>query len=221
VVWWSCLPIRLPDYRTTRLTPRVTFLRLLRLYLQQPHQTLPVTTPKQTAFLAAYDACHDAFLRYATTVAFGKCDVRDLVQDVLLTAFQNFERIEEGKLLRYLLRAARNRSISLGRKRRCKVEDLEEQSLERLRAKGATADDLLNVEALYRALHRLPEKQRNALILFEINGFSIREVASLQACSEASVKMKLSRGRKRLRELLTDTPRSYGQVLLSAKSILL
>ena len=176
---------------------------------------------KQTIFLAAYADCHDAFLRYCTTVAFGKCDVRDLVQDVMLSAFQHFDGIGEGKLLHYLIRAARNRSISLGRARRCKVEVLEEQSLERLRSKGASAETLLDVEALYRALNRLPEKQRNAVVLFEINGFSVREIAGMQGSSEASVKMKLSRGRKRLRELLTDTPRDFGRLVMSAKTILL
>lgn len=181
---------------------------------------LPVPTEKQQKFLTAYAPCHDRFLRYCTTVAFGKCDVQDLVQDVMLTAFKHHEGIEEGKLLHYLIRAARNRAISLGRGRRSNVA-LTEQSVARLRAKGAPADTLLETEALYQALHQLPEKQRNALILFEINGFSIREVASLQQCSEASVKMKLNRGRKRLRELLTDHPRNLGRLLASAKSILL
>ncbi len=177
-------------------------------------------TEQQQQFLRAYAPCHDRFLRYCTTVAFGKCDVQDLVQDVMLTAFKHFSGIEEGKLLHYLIRAARNRAISLGRGRRNKVA-LTEQSVARLRAKGATADVMLDTQDLYRALHQLPEKQRNALILFELNGFSIREVAMLQQCSEASVKMKLSRGRKQLRHLLTDTPRNLGQLLASAKTILL
>jgi RNA polymerase sigma-70 factor (ECF subfamily) len=59
------------------------------------------------------------------------------------------------------------------------------------------------------------------VILFEINGFSVREIAGMQGSSEASVKMKLSRARKRLRELLTDSPRNYGQLIMSAKTILL
>lgn len=180
-----------------------------------------VPNEKQTIFLAAYADCHEPFVRYCTTVAFGKCDVRDLVQDVMLSTFQHFDGIEEGKLLHYMIRAARNRSISLGRARRFKAVDLEEQSLERLRSKGASAETLLDVEALYRALNRLPEKQRNAVVLFEINGFSVREIAGMQGSSEASVKMKLSRGRKRLRELLTDSPRDFGKLVMSAKTILL
>lgn len=200
---------------------RVTFWHLVRLLKRTTLFYATVPTEKQTIFLAAYADCHDAFLRYCTTVAFGKCDVCDLVQDVMLSAFKHFDGIEEGKLLHYLIRAARNRSISLGRGRRYKVEVLEEQCLERLQSKGASAETILDVEALYRALHQLPEKQRNAVVLFEINGFSVREIAGMQGSSEASVKMKLSRGRKQLKALLTDRPRNLGQVLLTAKTILL
>jgi len=193
----------------------------VRLYHRTTLFYATVPNEKQTIFLAAYADCHEPFLRYCTTVAFGKCDVNDLVQDVMLSTFQHFDRIEKGKLLNYMIRAARNRSISLGRARRFKAVDFEEQSLERLRSKGASAETLLDVEALYRALNRLPEKQRNAVVLFEINGFSVREIAGMQGSSEASVKMKLSRGRKRLRELLTDTPRDFGKLVMSAKTILL
>jgi hypothetical protein len=75
----------------------------------QPYFT-NVPNEKQTIFLAAYADCHDAFLRYCTTVAFGKCDVRDLVQDVMVSTFQHFDGIEAGKLLNYMIRAARNRT---------------------------------------------------------------------------------------------------------------
>lgn len=186
-------------------------------------------TAKQQRFLAAYAECHVAFQRYASTVAFGKCDVADLTQDVMLSAFKHFDGIAEGKLLHYLIRAARNRSISLGRNasshfsgrgRGCD-EPFGEQCLQRLRARGAAPDALLETEALYRALHQLPDKQRNAVVLFELNGFSVREVAGLQGCSEASVKMKLSRGRRRLCELLVREERSLTRLLSSAKTLLL
>lgn len=186
-----------------------------------PINSFILATPQQRAFLAAYAPCHDAFLRYCTTVAYGKCDVEDLVQDVMLTAFKHFAGIEPGKLLHYLIRAARNRSISLGRGRRCKPEELREQCMARLQAKGASADAAFETEALYRALHRLPEAQRNAVVLFEINGFSLREIAGLQQCSEASVKMKLSRARKRLRQLLTEPARDLRHLMMTAKTIAL
>lgn len=178
---------------------------------------------KQKAFMEAYKSCHQPFMRYCSAMAFGKMDVEDLVQDVLLSAYHHFETIQDkDKFLHYLIRAARNRSISILRKRKQKTEWVEKHK-QHLLAKGVAADTLLDIQLLYQAIQRLPERQASALILFEINGFSMKEIAEIQNTSAAAVKMKVSRGRKRLRSILTD--RVSGQnvnVLLSAlKSIAL
>ena len=58
---------------------------------------------------------------------------------------------------------------------------------------------------LYQALATLPLKQRAALLLFEIGGFSIKEIAGIQkARSQSTVKSRLSRARQKLREALTE-----------------
>lgn len=65
---------------------------------------------KQLAFLEAYESCHEPFLRYCSALVYGKMDVEDLVQDVLLSAYQHFDKIEKKhQLLHYLIRAARNK----------------------------------------------------------------------------------------------------------------
>lgn len=55
---------------------------------------------------------------------------------------------------------------------------------------------------LYQALDTLPEKQREAIIMFEILGFSMKEIAHIQGRSEISVKVSISRGRKLLAKRL-------------------
>ena len=47
---------------------------------------------KQQAFLQAYQACHDPFVRYCSALAYGRMDAEDLVQDVLLSAYKHFEK---------------------------------------------------------------------------------------------------------------------------------
>ncbi|NJL76873.1 MAG: RNA polymerase sigma factor [Saprospiraceae bacterium] len=160
---------------------------------------------KQVEFMEAYAYCHEPFLRYCSALAFGKMDTEDLVQDVLMSAFQHFERIKDkNKLLHYLIRAARNKTVSNWRKRRFQVELLESHT-NRLIDSGVDADLVFDIERLYLALARLPEKQRHAIILFEISGFSIKEIADLQDSTEGAIKTKISRGRKRLASLLADT----------------
>lgn len=54
------------------------------------------------------------------------------------------------------------------------------------------------------ALARLPEKQRAAVVLFYYADASLRDIAERTGASQLSVRVNLSRGRKRLKELLGD-----------------
>lgn len=58
---------------------------------------------------------------------------------------------------------------------------------------------------LYQALATLSPKQRAALLLFELGGFTVEEIARIQgATSISAVKSRLSRARKKLRHMLTE-----------------
>ena len=154
--------------------------------------------------MKAYEACHEPFLRYCSALAYGKMDVEDLVQEVLAAAYHRFEKIEnKDQLLHYLVRAARNKSISIWRKQRHQ-ESLSELHAERLSAQGLSPDTVLDIQMLYRILDKLPTKQRDALVLFEISGFSMKEIAELQGSTEGAVKTKISRGRQKLKQLMED-----------------
>ena len=182
-----------------------------------------LSNKKQKLFMSAYEHCHQPFMRYCSALAFGKMDVEDLVQDVLLSAYNHFNTIKDkDKLLHYLIRAARNRSISIIRKKKQKTEWVEKHK-EHLVSKGVTPDVLLDIQLLYLALKKLPEEQANAVILFEINGFSMKEIAQLQNTTVAAIKMKVSRGRKRLKRiLLDDVPtKNINKLLTIVKSIAL
>jgi RNA polymerase sigma factor (sigma-70 family) len=56
---------------------------------------------------------------------------------------------------------------------------------------------------LHLALSQLPVAQKECVILFEISGFKIKEIAEIQSVSEDAVKQRLKRGRERLQEILT------------------
>jgi len=159
---------------------------------------------KQNEFMKAYDACHDRFLRYCSSLAYGKMDVQDLIQDVLVSAYHKFEKIEnKDQLLHYLIRAARNKSISIWRKQKPQTE-LTQLHADRLADQGVKPETVLDIQLLYRMLDKLPSKQKDALVLFEINGFSMKEIAEIQGSNEGAIKTKISRGRKKLAALMKD-----------------
>ena len=55
---------------------------------------------------------------------------------------------------------------------------------------------------LYQALSELSDVQQEAIILFEITGFSIKEIMKIQEASESAVKQRLKRGRENLVSIL-------------------
>ena len=58
-------------------------------------------------------------------------------------------------------------------------------------------------QRLVAALARLKKKERTSLLLFEIGGFSIKEITKIQQeKSESAVKSRLSRTRKKLKEFM-------------------
>lgn len=54
------------------------------------------------------------------------------------------------------------------------------------------------------AIRALDEKQRLCVLLHYIEGYSVREVAQMLGITESAVKLRLMRGRKRLKELLSE-----------------
>jgi RNA polymerase sigma-70 factor (ECF subfamily) len=65
---------------------------------------------------------------------------------------------------------------------------------------GALEDRRAGALRMQSALQALPPEQREAVVLFEVDGFSIDEIAAMQRSSVTAVKTRLVRGRQRLRQ---------------------
>ncbi|MBM0123489.1 RNA polymerase sigma factor SigM [Pimelobacter simplex] len=59
-------------------------------------------------------------------------------------------------------------------------------------------------ERVLTALRTLPEEQRAAIVLVDMEGYPVAEVAQILDCAEGTVKSRCSRGRARLAVLLAD-----------------
>lgn len=158
----------------------------------------------RSEFMQAYAPCHEPFARYCAALAYGRMDAQDLMQDVLLSAFQRFDGIRrKDQLLHYLIRAARNRAASTWRIGK-RYAAITEAQAAKLQAAGASAEMLVDADLLYRAMGKLPAAQREALVLFEVSGLSMAEIAAIQGSNENAVKTKVSRARAALRGLMED-----------------
>ena len=79
--------------------------------------------------------------------------------------------------------------------------------------RSAPDKDGASVEAqtdLGRALAELPEEFRTILLLAEIEGLPLEEVAQIVGCPVGTVKSRIFRAKERLREYLSDYGKEFG-----------
>jgi len=150
----------------------------------------------------------DALERVAWGYVDNAPDRDDLMQEILLALWRALPRFRgESSLRTFMLRVAHNRAITFVTRRR-RFEGLPDDG--RLPDPAPLAEERLIEEQhrdqLFRAIRRLPEAQRQAVML-QLEGLSQREIAELQETSEDNVGVRLTRARKALRALLAGEER--------------
>lgn len=159
--------------------------------------------PKQIVFMRLYEPVHPKLERFCKVRAYGEMDWKDLLHDAVLIAYGQFERLRAQEAFpSFIFGIALRVLANHRRKRRPQSRDLEQDPA--FVHLGVESSERTQMERdwLYQALSKLPEQQREAILLFEISGFSIKEIAELQQSSESAIKQRLSRGRQQLLEQL-------------------
>ncbi len=156
---------------------------------------------------------HDAFgqliQRYQRLVeaaaygATGRHDlVDDIVQDTFVTAWRTIDRLRDGNSLRsWLYGIARNLGLKAHRSAR-RTPPLEVDV-----GLPSALDTIVERERDFEvatALARLPRRYREPLVLFYYEHCSVREVATALAVEEGAAMQRLSRGRRKLGEVLAN-----------------
>lgn len=127
----------------------------------------------------------------------------DLVQDTLLKAWANADKFERGTNMRaWLFTILRNIYYSLYRKRSREVQDSDGIHAQRL-AVHADQEGHLAVADFAAALAKLPEEQREALIMVGASGISYEEAAEICGVALGTIKSRVNRARSRLAEMLS------------------
>lgn len=138
-------------------------------------------------------------------------DAQDAAQEVFLRIFKYLHRFDTHNPFEpWLVRITVNVCRDVGRSRRRRgamiVED--EAALDRAEEKncGSNPHQELHAEQrrqmLYRALEVLPEKERMAFVLRDIDGMSTAETAEALGSSEATVRSQISSARLKIRKFV-------------------
>lgn len=126
----------------------------------------------------------------------------DLVQETMIKAWAHHQSFAPGTNMKaWLFTILRNEFYTQLRKRRREVEDADGVHSSKVSVQG-NQESHLELADLTLALAKLPDDQREAIVLVGASGFSYEEAAKICGCAVGTVKSRVSRARERLVELL-------------------
>jgi RNA polymerase sigma-70 factor (ECF subfamily) len=126
----------------------------------------------------------------------------DLAQETLVKAWQSRSSFIPGTNLKaWLFTILRNQFYS-DRRRAWRQAPWDQEAAERI--PGGSSDQIFSAELsdTVRALRRLSDEQREALILVGAGGFSYEDAAAICKCAVGTVKSRVARARKTLIDIL-------------------
>jgi len=143
-------------------------------------------------------------------------EAADALQDALISAFRRADSYRgDAAVTTWLHRIIVNACLDRLRRRQVRLADSLPDDLEEYAGRGSLATStttavdpvefLLDEEqrvAVLAALDSLPPDQKAALVLVDMEGYSIDEAAAILECPSGTVKSRCSRGRSRLVPLL-------------------
>ena len=151
-------------------------------------------------FIAHVEREQEALRGFLLALCCGKKDdADDIAQDALVKAYLASAGYQDkGRFRSWLFKIAHNTFLNHKASMRtmASIEDA------RTVVSSSSADASFQHQDLYLALSTLPPKERSAITLFYLTGYSIKEIATITETSEDAVKKQLSRGRDKLREEL-------------------
>jgi RNA polymerase sigma-70 factor (ECF subfamily) len=158
---------------------------------------------EESAFLALYQRHRTPVFRFAWRFSGSVHTAEDVTQECFLALLAGaaFDP-KQGSLRTYLFGIARHLAM-----RRVRIEERESDEPVDAAAPCDTLGELIGQErsaAVERAVAALPPLQKEALILFEYEDFSLEEIAQVVGVEVGAVKARLHRARETLRRRLAS-----------------
>lgn len=185
--------------------------------MRQPdeHRLLALAKDGDTDAFNRLVALHqDAVYGFAVRLVTDRHVADDIAQETFISAYRYIRTMRGRNVRGWLLKITRNKAYDhfrrTGRRRETSVDDEEQNYADRLRSDTPPVDEgMLNAElrqTIEKCISELMPDQRTVVLLIDIHQRSYEEAASIADVSVGTVKSRLSRARRRIRECLQRFP---------------
>ena len=149
-------------------------------------------------FISEVRACQGRLRRFLASLCGDAALADDLAQEALVRAYVSSDRFI-GNFKAWLFRIAYNCFIDNLRRVPAPSASMDAPEVLHV-ADGSASDAAFRHEELRRALTRIPEKERTAIVLHYFEDLPVKEIASIMQIPAGTVKYHLSVGRDHLRQ---------------------
>jgi RNA polymerase sigma-70 factor (ECF subfamily) len=220
----GAIPINSPSIRFDLGVAGITFAtepgttsdvdRAVTTDAEDPDDVLLAATARgdQRAFAALVERHADAIHRYVFRMTGSRADAEDFTQETLLRLWRKAGSYQPGrvKVSTWLHTIAHNLTVDALRRPHAVAEAAAGAAAEELDVAADSAGPFEahaareTLQRLERALAALPARQRAALLLCQVQGFSNAEAADILGSRVRAVESLLARARRTLRQALSN-----------------
>ena len=161
------------------------------------------TGMEKSEFADRVKECEKTLYRAARCILGNNSDCEDAVADAILSAWQKLDSLRDESFFRTWITRILINECKMRRRKYGRFLPYDEDKAE-LIPSSESGDDYAEMYAVRHAIDSLDEGLRLAVVLYYIEGYSALETASMMKLPCGTVKSRLSRARKKLKEYLSE-----------------
>jgi RNA polymerase sigma-70 factor (ECF subfamily) len=145
---------------------------------------------------------HPQLEKYCCALLNNSDDAKELMSETIAIGFEKFVTLRDKSRFKYFLFGIASNLFKkkiTRRKNFVPLDDVDQTYRFQYNSNNSEHSDIFY---LYEALEKLSNNEKECIALFELSGFSIKEIAEMKSFPISTVKTHLSRGRKNLIRLL-------------------
>lgn len=166
------------------------------------------------AFDELFTMIHNDMFRWIYSMVRNEEDAMEILQECAIRIYRHLPRLQDRHRFgawasRMIVNQVNTWRVKAARQRTEMLEEGWEVPNESLPIQGAGSPDPRTAAArrevlrdVNEAIRELPPRQRTAVLLFDVKGWTIKQIAHELDCSEGAVKFNIFQGRRKLRALL-------------------